>query len=151
MKRIFAFCAITLGLAACHKDKVESTPHLKFKSFNTNIVDYNGTLQATLDFTDQEGDLDSVCVTRQRTNQRGPTYLDFLYDYAPKFDNQNRGELSITFSNVGNDLDFNQSAISVPGSPDKNEPDTLLLRFYVKDKAGHVSDTTAPHQVIVIR
>ena len=79
MKRIFVFCVLALAIAACNKDKVESTPHLKFKSYNSDIVAANGFLRATLEFTDQEGDLDSVFVTRQRLNKRGPQYFQFFY------------------------------------------------------------------------
>ena len=149
MKRLLVFCALSLAIVACHKDKVESTPHLKFKSFSGDVVDYNGVLQATLEFTDQEGDLDSVFITRQRTNQKGPTYLDIPYDYVPGFGNQNRGQLLLTFETVAQKLDYNQSAIRIDAN--NNEPDTLMLRFYIKDKAGHVSDTTAPKRLIVIR
>ena len=140
-----------MAIMACHKDKVESQPHLKFKSFNSDVVPSNGFLRATLDFTDQEGDLDSIFVTRQRLNKRGPSYVSFFYGNTPEFGNQNRGELQIDF-NVGQDLIFGLPAISVPGSnPPKFEPDTLQLRFYVKDKAGHTSDTAVAKTLIVIR
>jgi hypothetical protein len=151
MKRIFVFCVLTLAIIACSKDKVESQPHLKFKSYNSDVVPSNGFLRATLDFTDQEGDLDSVFVTRQRLNKRGPSYFQFYYGNTPEFGKQNRGELQIDF-NVAQDLIFGLPAISVPGSnPPRFEPDTLLLRFYVKDKAGHTSDTAAASNLIVIR
>ena len=100
MKRIFVFCVLALAVTACHKDKVESTPHLTFKSFNTDVVAYNGTFNATLEFTDQEGDLDSVFITRQRVNQKSPTYLDFYYHSTPQNVSQNKGELGINFLNV---------------------------------------------------
>ncbi|MGZ3846578.1 MAG: hypothetical protein ACXVLT_07975 [Flavisolibacter sp.] len=151
MKRIFVFCVLTVALVACHKDKVESTPHLEFTSFNSDVVASNGFLRVTLDFTDKEGDLDSIFVTRQRLNKRGPSYVDFFYGNTPEFGSQNRGELQIDF-NVGQDLIFGLPGISVPGSnPPKFEPDTLQLRFYVKDKAGHTSDTAAAKTLIVIR
>ena len=149
MKRIFVFCVLALAIAACNKDKVESTPHLKFKSFSSDVVNYNGTLQATLEFTDQEGDLDSVLIMRERINKKGPTSFNFFYDYVPEFGNQNRGELFLTFPGVDQTLDFNQSAIRIDAT--HNEPDTLMMRFYVKDKAGHVSDTTPAKRLIVIR
>jgi hypothetical protein len=152
MKRIFVFCVITLAFAACNKDKVESTPHLTFKSFNSNVIHAtDDQLLATLEFTDQEGDLDSLFITRERLNLRGPSYLDFPYSGIPSFGNQNRGELAVTLP-VQNNLLFNLLPIKIPGSvPEQYEPDTLLLRFYIKDKAGHVSDTTSPKQLIVIR
>jgi len=151
MKRILIFCFVALALTACDKDKVETTPHLKFKSFNSDVLPFSGTLRATLEFTDQEGDLDSIFITRQRTNLRGPSYLDFPYDGIPEFNKQNRGELLVTM-NVSDKLMFNLNALRIPGtSPQQFEPDTLLLRFYIKDKEGNVSDTTSPQQLIVIR
>lgn len=152
MKRIFVLCALALAIAACNKDKVESTPHLKFKSFNKTLIDSNDTeLDVTLEFTDQEGDLDSVFITRQRLNKSRPSYSDYAYDGVPSFGNQTRGELFVSIP-VRDQLLFNLSSIRIPGSsPARYEPDTLLMRFYVKDKAGHTSDTTAPKQLIVIR
>lgn len=151
MKRIFVFCVFTLAITACHKDKVESQPHLKFKSFNSDIVPSNGFLRTTLEFTDQEGDLDSVFVIRQRLNKKSPSTFQFYYGNTPAYGEQNRGELQVDFD-VAKDLIFGLPAISVPGSnPPKFEPDTLVLRFYVKDKAGHTSDTAASSKLIVTR
>jgi len=151
MKRIIVFCAFILAITACNKDKVESNPHLKFKSFSSDVVPSNGQLRVILEFTDQEGDLDSVFVTRQRLNRRGPTYTDFFYEHTPEFGNQNRGELQLNID-IALQLVSNLGALRVPGSsPAVYEPDTLLMRFYVKDKQGHTSDTTSPKQLIVIR
>jgi hypothetical protein len=151
MKRIFVFCALALSIIACDKDKVESKPHLKFKSFNTDVVAANGFVRAILDFTDQEGDLDSIFITRQRLNKKGPSYFNYFYGQPPEFGEQNRGELQIDFE-VAKDLIFGLPAIGVPGSnPPRNEPDTLQLRFYLKDKAGNTSDTAVGSTLIVIR
>ena len=151
MKRIIVFCAFTLGIVACSKDKVESQPHLKFKDFNSDVVAQNGFLRVTLDFTDQEGDLDSVFVTRQRLNKRGPSYFAFYYGQTPEFGKQNRGELQLDFY-VAQDLIFGLPAITIPGTnPVQYEPDTLQLRFYLKDKEGHTSDTAVAKPLIVIR
>jgi hypothetical protein len=151
MKRIIVFCVLSVAIIACSKDKVESTPHLKFKSFNSDVVSANGFLRVTLDFTDQEGDLDSVFVTRRRLNKRGPAYFQFYYGNTPEFGKQNKGELQIDFD-VAQDLIFGLPAISIPGSnPPQSQPDTLQLRFYVKDKAGHTSDTAVAPNLVVIR
>ena len=152
MKRILVLYALALAFAACNKDKVESKPHVSFKSFNTSVVPFGVDLQATLEFTDQEGDLDSVYVIRQRINQNDPNPENTLIDLGvPVFGNQNRGELSVSLPNATH-LTFNLPEIHIPGSiPQRNEPDTLHLSFYLKDKAGNVSDTTSPKEVIVMR
>lgn len=136
-------------IAACNKDKVETTPHVSFKSFNKNLVESTDQeVRVSLEFTDQEGDLDSLFVVRERMNARGPAYKRLPYG-IPEFNGQTRGELFLTldyFSALTLDLD----ALRIPGTPD-NEPDTLQLKFYLKDKAGNVSDSTPPKQLIVIR
>jgi hypothetical protein len=154
MKRIFVFCVLSFAIAACNKDKVESTPHLKFKSYNTDVVTYNGSLRAILEFTDQEGDLDSVFVTRKRLNQHDATssYFEFpLKGTVPEFGSQNRGELQLNLQ-VAYDVAFNLSPIAIPNTnPTQYEVDTLQIRFYVKDKAGHTSDTAVAKPLYVIR
>jgi len=153
MKRLFVFCVLTLAIAACNKDKVESTPHLKFKSFNKNpLVDtIDQQLRATVEFTDQEGDLDSLFITRQRLNKRGPAYFNVFYDFVPQYGNQPKGEIQLNLD-IKREVTFNLNPINIPGSvPLRHEPDTILLRFYVKDKAGHTSDTAAATPLYVIR
>lgn len=153
MKRIIVFCVLALAFAACNKDKVESTPHLKFKSFNKNPVadSVDQSLRVILEFTDKEADIDSFFITRQRLNQNGPAYFDIFYDHVPKFGNQMRGEIQLDLELV-REVTFNLSPINIPGSvPRRNEPDTLLMRFYLKDKAGHTSDTAVAKQLIVYR
>lgn len=151
MKRIFVFCVLSLAIAACSKGKVETVPHLSFKSFSSDVVGSTGVLQVNLEFTDQEGDLDSIFIVRQRLNRRGPAIFSFFYDRAPQFGKQNRGELQLNLD-IAQDLIFSLSPLRIPGSnPSRNEPDTLLMKFYLKDKAGNVSDTAVAKPLIVIR
>jgi hypothetical protein len=151
MKKIFVFGVIILALAACNKDKVESKPGLKFKSFSSNVIPIGSDVLITLNFTDQEGDLDSVYVIRQRVNKRSFPNSQLIDLGIPKFGGQNSGELQVGLD-YGTQLTFNLSALRIPGSsPSVYEPDTLNLRFYVKDKAGNTSDTIGPERLIVMR
>jgi hypothetical protein len=151
MKRILFFGVLILALAACNKDKVETKPHLKFKSFNSDVIPIGSDVLITLNFTDQEGDLDSVYVIRQRINQRSFPNSQLIDLGVPKFGGQNSGELQIGLD-YGLQLTFNLSSLRIPGSnPAVFEPDTLNLRFYAKDKAGNTSDTIGPERLIVMR
>jgi hypothetical protein len=151
MKKIFAFSVMILAFAACNKDKVETKPHLKFKSFNSKVIPVGSDALITLNFTDKEGDLDSIYVIRERTNQRSIPNYQLIDLGIPKFGGQTSGELQIGLDN-GTQLTFNLPALRIPGSnPEAFEPDTINLRFYVKDKAGHTSDTIGPERLIVMR
>lgn len=150
MKQIFIFIFLAVTIIACSKGKVESVPHVSIKSFNTDIVPVNGTLVADLNFTDKEGDLDSVFMIRIRTNAKGRNYKQIPFA-VPTFSGHNQGDISVLMDYI-NVLTLALTEIRVPGSnPSRNEPDTLQLKFRLKDKAGHYSDSTAPKQVIVIR
>jgi len=153
MKQLLAICALALVLLACNKDKVETKPHLKFKSFGKNpIADAaDQYLKINLEFTDQEGDLDSLFIIRQRLNKKGPSYFEDFLNFVPEFGNQNMGEIQLTLE-VAREVIFNLDAIDIPGTvPPRKETDTLLFKFYVKDKEGHTSDTASTKPLYVHR
>jgi hypothetical protein len=68
---------------------------------------------------------------------------------VPDFPHNSKGEIKLT-------LDYNNyliSAINPPtsGNPPVPNPDTLMIRFALKDKANHISDTVETGPIIVIR
>ena len=149
MKKL-VFYFLVIAVIGCDKDKVETVPSVSFKSFSTDVVPRQSALRVTLEFTDQEGDVDSVFVSRQRVNSRGPQF-NFVGFAVPETRGENRGEITISMD-YSLRLTSGLSALRIPGSnPSQNEPDTLQLKFRLKDRAGNYSDSTAPQRVIVIR
>src|SRR5262245_5114062 len=143
---------IAIVIIACGKDTPETVPSLKFVSKNADVIEVNGTLRVTLEFTDSDGDIHDVLgVKKQRLNKRVvPTLRDSLIYQIPSYPDMTRGEFEVN-------LDY-QSVLSaitppnVPGSnPPRKEPDTLNLRFAVRDNAGHASDTVTIGPIIVCR
>jgi hypothetical protein len=140
------------SLVACKKDKLETVPKIKIKSLNTTVVPINGTLRVTLEFADKEGDLtDSLFVKKIRLNKTVvATTRDSFRLKMPDFPPNSRGEISI-------DLSYQNilSAITpptIPGSnPPQKEPDTLLIKFAIRDNAKHISDTATTTQIAIIR
>jgi hypothetical protein len=149
MKKL-VFCFLLFAVIGCDKDTVETVPRVWFKSYSTDVVPQQSALRITLEFTDQEGDLDSVIVSRQRVNARGPHFA-FVGFAVPETRGENKGEITISMD-YSLRLTSGLNALRIPGSnPSKNEPDTLQLKFRLKDRAGNYSDSTAPQQVVVIR
>ena len=145
MKRkiIIAFVAVVV-IIACNKGNYQSTPTLKIKSLNGNIIPSGGALNITIQYTDKEGDLsqDTLLSIRNRLNRRPiPTNNaspDTLHNIIPKFPEKIKGEFDVAF-------DYNylhQSDI---------ENDTILFKFVVKDKAGHISDTVVTEKIVVLK
>lgn len=152
MKRIFVISILAFVVVACSKDKFETKPHVSVKSFNpSKNVAQGSALEVRLEFTDQEGDLDSVYVFRKRVNAKGPVTLPGLPFGIPEFNGEKKGEIFINMD-YATILTLALNPIHIPGSnPSANYDDSLQLRFVLVDKAKHVSDTTEPKIVFVNR
>ena len=145
---IFLF---VLFLAACDKGKFQTKPTLELKSMSGNVVPVDGQLLLEFDYTDKEGDVDnSIFVKKVRLNkQQVPTIRDEFDLPVPEFPQNTQGTIQVLMDNAG----FLASAINPPNDPvsGKPQPDTLLLKFVLKDRAGNTSDTVTTGQVIVLR
>ena len=149
MKQILTYSCIVLALVACDKDKFETKPKLEVESLSTDFVPRNQDLRITLSFTDKEGDVDdSLYVIRTRTNKRGPfTPVNPSRYKIPEFPNQSEGEIELTLPySLGLTSGF--SSVIAPGNPPTREPDTLILKFVLKDKAKNVSDTATANVIV---
>lgn len=149
--RILAAVLLVVLVAACSKDKAETRPSLKLKSMNGDIVPAGAQLLIEFDFTDKEGDVNNALfVQKIRTNkQTTATIRDTFSLPVPEFPKNTSGIIQAT-------LDYSAhlvSAINPPKDPvtNKNQNDTLLLRFVLRDRAGNVSDTVATGPVVVLR
>lgn len=143
MKKILISCLLIAAVVSCNKDKFQTKPQIKIKSTNyEGVVPQGGTLRVNLEFTDKEGDVsDSLWVIRERLNLKSPAVLTASSYKIPAFPNTSQGEMEVDL-NYDFGLTFGIPAIRIPGSvPAQNEPDTMNLKFVVRDKAGNKSDT----------
>ncbi len=152
MKVVYGLMALALVAVACDKDKFETKPQITVKSFVPEVVPISGTLTVSLEFTDKEGDVDdSVTVIRTRLNQRDFGAMPFPIRYKiPPFPDKTKGQIDINMA-WATALTLQNPPLRIPGQ-NFNEPDTLSLRFFVKDAKGNNSDTVAlGSNVIVVR
>lgn len=140
MRKTVLFSIVVLLFAACNKDKYQTTPQLKFKSVNTEILSRDNSLEFTLSFTDAEGDLtDSIFI--QKFDPACPaTNFDAKYRLPefPSGKNQ-AGDIKITFT-------YNEV-------PPKCFPrnDTAVFKFVLKDKAQNNSDTAVSPAIVILQ
>jgi hypothetical protein len=147
MKKLIFLFALTGFIVACDKDDIETKPTLKIESLSSEIVARNQNLKATLSFTDKEGDVnDTIYIIRTRTNKRGPVTLKAIDFKVPDFPAKSKGEISVNLTYTILTLQLNPLAI--PGNSSQNEPDTLLLKFVLKDKEKNVSDTAVANVIV---
>ena len=152
MKKLLIAGFILIVLFACNKDKYQTKPQISIKSINPSVVPTNGGLTITLSFTDKEGDIsDTLFLKKIRLNKTVvPTIRDSIRYKIPDFPNYSKGDIDVA-------LDYQTvlSAINpppIPGSvPSRAQPDTLIIKLWIRDKGGNVSDTVTTGQVVVIR
>jgi hypothetical protein len=149
MKKVARLLAFIVILIACDKDQFETKPTLKLESLSSEFVQKNEDLQVKFSFTDKEGDVsDTLFVFRSRLNKRGIINHAVTPFRIPDFPNTTKGEIVLNL-NYGKALTLNNSpALSIPGQSGKFEPDTMLLRFILKDKANNKSDTAIANVIV---
>lgn len=151
MTRILVVILCVAVFVACSKDKAETRPSLKVRSTNGDIIPAQGVLLVEFDFTDKEGDVNnSLFVQKIRTNKiTTATIRDTFSLLVPEFPKNTKGIIQAELKHA----DHLASAITPPRDPitNKNQHDTLMLRFVLRDRAGNVSDTVAIGPVVVLR
>ena len=132
--------SLIILLIACGKDKFETKPKLEIKDYNTKEVPIDGVLRIRINYFDKEGDLSETPIIgiRDRLNifpanaDRADTFRTFL----PEFPSREKGE--IAFQILHKDL-YESTA----------EPDTVVFRFAITDKAGNMSDTVTSDKIVI--
>jgi len=138
-------------VTACDKGKYQTTPSLKIKSVNGDLVPVNATLIVELEFTDKEGDVDdTLYIIRQRLNKKSPITFAASPYKVPNFPHESKGLIRVQFDYNLN-LTFGINPISLGGNPPKYENDTMNYKFVLKDQAGNKSDTAVLSNIVVLR
>lgn len=151
--RSFLYISALLTLSiACNKDKLETTPTLKFKSINSSVIPVGGILIVKFDFTDKEGDIDdTMFVKKIRINSIVvPTIRDSFELQVPEYPDRSRGVIELQLKYQNHLL----SAINPPsngGTPPDFQDDTLIFKFALRDREKHISDTVTTEPIVIVR
>lgn len=136
---------------ACNKDKLNTRPTIKVKDVRNRFVPTGtGTqLQVEFDYADKEGDVaNTMFIQKIRLNK-------FVREVKADPDT-----FSLRIPDLGLDKPDGQIEIHLINSelemarfvdPNAPEPDTIMIRFALRDKAGNVSDTVEVTPVFVQR
>ncbi len=160
-RKFFACFGIIAGMlmliAGCSKDKYDTRPSLKLKSVSSYDVPNGGIFTIRLEFTDAEGDLsigDSALIilgTVRQPNCRDTTLFKYKLPEIPTTKNAS-GDIVIRYENsTSNYSNQGYQTYNPSTCISTNRPDTTSLRFFIKDKAGHTSDTVSLDRPIIIR
>jgi hypothetical protein len=145
MKKLLLISSAVVLLIACNKDKFQTRPDIKIKSYNSKTISPGGNLEIRLEYTDKEGDIGEGAFfgARIRLNQKPLSVADndqndTLNNSIPKMPNYDKGELVMTLG-----YGFLKESTT--------ENDTLIFKIAVTDIAGHASDTLTTDQIIILK
>ncbi len=147
--KILIVFALTV-LIACNKDKYSTTPQLSFKKFSNNVIPVGGGFEATIHFTDKEGDIGSKFyvkrISRICPTTAGINFTDSNKAVIPDFNTSRNleGDFLISFSRIVGGNSFYLANCS-------GKNDTSLFKIWVKDFAGNVSDTLVTPEFVLLK
>ncbi len=134
-----AFASVLI--AACGKDKFETTPKIEITGYNTKHLVIGQILNVTMDYFDKEGDLNNAGLTAMvnRLNAETPNIplTDTFYYILPDFPPKDKGEIvaRIPYNSLKR-MSF--------------ENDTIQLKLAVVDREGNASDTVTTDNIIIL-
>lgn len=144
-------------IAGCSKDKYATKPSLKLKSVSSYDVAFGQTFIMRLEYTDAEGDLSSgdssIIIKRIVTNCSAPTlvYAGYKLPEIPATKNAS-GDIVVRFENsTSNYLSQGFDSYNPSTCIRSQRPDTTFFRFFIRDKAGNISDSVSTDKPIIIR
>ena len=140
-RKIVGFIAFLTILMACGKDTFQTKPTFTIESVSSNEIVPGQPLIVKLKYTDKEGDLGGGRIGVQKVvpqcalSNFTDTNKYVISDEVPATKNQ-QGEIEINFPYVFI-------------NPFCNFNDTATFRFWVKDKAGNISDTATTGTIVI--
>jgi hypothetical protein len=153
MQKLVLYSSLCLMvIAACSKDKFQDAPNVTIKSINPTQVPLQSPVSIEMEFTDKQGDPDSVFLFKKRLNSvQVPVLPNANLAYGlPDFPEKTKGTLKVTlFYNT--ELVTAQKPRDQIGAPNNKEPDTIVFKIVVKDKSGNVGDTVTTDQLVIER
>jgi hypothetical protein len=152
MKTRLAISALFLLaiLIACSKDKFTTEPQVKVKSISPETVRQGDIIRMDAEFTDQEGDVDSVYIVYKWYEGDVAVRVDTFKNYTLQGlglpPDTKEGDLQVTLS-YGRQID---GIIQISPTPNIRDT-TATLGLLLVDKAGHRSGYSESERIRLIK
>ncbi len=137
---------IMLGCITCTKDTYNTTPTLKFESVNGSVFAQPSVVTFKLECTDKEGDVvDTIWVQRVSKVTACGSLSNIDSFPIPDFNPPKNVKAEFDFT-------YNYGSIYPPNlAPCSMADDTSYFRFWMHDKAQHVSDTVQSPDIVLLK
>lgn len=140
MNKVIVILLLCGLLAACTKNgNYPSTPDLTYESVSGNVIPNNSAFEINMKVRDAEGDIsDSVFYHQDNIDLN---IAPFVGKVVPSFPQKRNLDAQISLIIKNNEYQLSAG----------NTPDTLTFSVYLKDQAGHISDTIKTPPVVFLK
>ena len=142
---IIALIIIT-GFITCIKSSYNTTPTLKFIGVNSIVFPRPSVISFELQCTDKEGDVVDTIWIQKISKVSACEINNFIDSFAiPNFQPPKNVKAEFDFT-------YNYSSVTPPNLQGcSQQDDTCYFRFWMHDKAQHVSDTAQSPDVVLLQ
>jgi hypothetical protein len=151
LKLLILALIVVAAFVTCTKNSYNTTPTLKFLGVNSTIIPQQSAISFQLQCTDKEGDVVDTIWIQRVSKVSGCESLSRIDSFAiPDFSPP---------KNVKAEFDFNYNYAS-PNPPNLgactignnvSTTDTSYFRFWMHDKAQHISDTVQSPDIALLK
>lgn len=144
--KLLAAFLLVFGCITCTKDTYNTKPTLTFESVNATVFPQPSVVEFKLQCTDKEGDVvDTIWVQRISKVGRCASLSNIDSFLIPNFDPPKNVKADFIFTyNYGTIIPPNLGACSL-------SDDTSYFRFWMHDRANHISDTVQSPDIVLLR
>ena len=134
------------GFITCTKDSYNTSPTLKFENVNASVFPQPSVVIFNLQCTDKEGDVVDTIWIQRISKVSACTSLSRIDSFViPEFDPPKNVKADFEFKyNYGSIQPPNLGACSLAD-------DTSYFRFWMHDKAHHISDTVQSPDLVFLK
>lgn len=151
LKLLILALIVVAAFITCTKNSYNTTPTLKFLSVNSTVIPQQSSLNFQLQCTDKEGDVVDTIWIERVSKVSGCSYLSRIDSFAiPDFNPPKNVKAEFDFDyNYASNIPPNLAGCTVGNN--ESTTDTSYFRFWMHDRAQHVSDTVQSPDIILLK
>jgi hypothetical protein len=146
VKLLIIALIIVTGFITCTKSSYNTTPTLKFIGVNSTVFPRPSVISFELQCTDKEGDVVDTIWIQKISKVSACEINNFIDSFAiPNFQPPKNVKAEFDFT-------YNYASVTPPNLQGCSEQDdTCYFRFWMHDKAQHISDTAQSPDVVLLK
>jgi hypothetical protein len=152
--KISILIGTVICLAACKKDEYSTAPQLTFKKVSSTVINPGDDLIFTIGYTDREGDIQDTLYIQKNVLNCSKGSISFNDGARPIPGDvpqvkDSKGDIEVRYSRLPSAQYENLGDPQCTGVGGVGVNDSCVYSFYLKDKAGHISDTVSSPIIVI--